>query len=164
MVALTLLYNLGVINHYEDSRSIDHSGDSGEQSIGPFALYWADRMTTGQAFASEMYGTFLLALAVFLLTSSKFKKTLSSNYYFPVSIGLILTLIINVIGSTTGILLSAIRCAVILTNLNFFLLVFLLVIIIVLLLLLLLLLQVVVSILLVILDQDLWLYFQGGKL
>ena len=97
---LGLFYN-GVITQYEDDLGLPYRG---EDSISPFRLYWANGMDEPYAFVTEFWGTFMLTMNVFFLTSDKMKSQFSTKngVFFPIYIGVILCLLINVIGILTG--------------------------------------------------------------
>ena len=89
------------ISQYEDDYGLPYRG---EGSIGPLALYWADGLNEGDAFLAEFWGSFVLSMNVFFLTSERMKTQFSSKngVFFPIYIGVILYLLINVIGFLTG--------------------------------------------------------------
>ena len=100
-IGIVFLFYQGTITQYEDDNGYSRRG---EGSVGPLALYWADGMDEGSAVCSELWGTFILTMNIFFLTTKKMKEQFSSGkgVFFPIYIGVILLMLINVIGALTG--------------------------------------------------------------
>jgi len=92
---INMTFYSGIVTHFEDSNNI---GTHSLGSIGPLAMTWADRTTTGQAFMGEFYGSFMLGFLVFIMTNS---KTIKLALPVPFTLGAGLMCIINTLGPVT---------------------------------------------------------------
>ncbi len=107
-VGFIAMYYQGIITQYENDLNLPYRG---KDSIQPLALYWADGMHEGTAFLSELWATFMLSMNIFFLTTARMKKqfSLGNGIFFPVYIGIVLYMLINIIGAPTGCCLNPAR-------------------------------------------------------